>query len=207
MEHEFASIEEGVEFISDRIRSMKSIPKDMREELLAQAVALSDPEPRYALPDFSSSRNTSFIVHSPSHNLHWVVKDDSLKLVETIAPSAVAIVSYSVAPAGILAANPIVLATGLLVIASVLFFRAMKKGVFLSSEDCEVVMALKHMGPSSIEAITDRLNGVHIYGSRMWTPEKTEEALRKLGEIAVEDGSVERLVAKASNGLWSVSGL
>lgn len=54
MEHEFASIEEGVEFISDRIRSMKSIPKELREELLAQAVGLSDPEPLYALPDFSS---------------------------------------------------------------------------------------------------------------------------------------------------------
>lgn len=134
---------------------------------------------------------------------HWAIKNDSLKLVETLSTAATAIATFVAVPA----AAPAVLAVSLLFSAVAVSERLRTKSAPLEPEQYYVLMTLKASGLVSTDQLAEKLSGIHIYGSGVWTESRTLEVLKALQSIHLRDGTTEALVTQASTGLWSTNGI
>lgn len=133
---------------------------------------------------------------------NWVVKNDSLKLVETLSIAAMAITTFIAVPA----AAPAVLATSLILSAVAVSERLRTKSTSLEPEQYTVLMTLKACGPISVEDLAEKLSGTHLFGSGVWTKERTLNALHSLQAIHLHDGTIEVFAIQANNELWSSNG-
>ena len=68
-------------------------------------------------------------------------------------------------------------------------------------------MTLKHLGPSSVQKLTESMNGLSIFSSSPWTEARTLAALNKLKTARQSDGSIVAVVGESGDGLWSTSGI
>jgi hypothetical protein len=117
-----------------------------------------------------------------------------LKLVEGLGAAAIAITTY----AAVATAAPAVLTVTLLFAAVALADKLKKKSASLDEKDYHLVMTLKQIGPATLGQLTNALNGLSIYGSHLWTETSTGDALQKLLQVRLGDGSTEPLVNQAS---------
>ncbi|HTD96539.1 MAG TPA: hypothetical protein VK627_06400 [Edaphobacter sp.] len=134
---------------------------------------------------------------------HWAIKNDNLKLLETLSTAAIAIATFIAVPA----AAPAVLAVTLLFSSVAVSERLRTKSVSLEPEQYRLLMALKACGPISAEQLAEKLSGIHLFGSNVWTESRTLEALKALQLIHLRDGTTESLVTQANTGLWSTNGI
>jgi hypothetical protein len=87
---------------------------------------------------------------------YWTIRNDHLKLVETLAGAAIAITTY----AAVATAAPPVLAVTLLFAAVALADKLKKKSAQLDEESYHVLMTLKEIGPAASTRLSDVLNGI-----------------------------------------------
>jgi hypothetical protein len=85
--------------------------------------------------------------------------------------------------------------------------RLKHKGVILEPEHYRVLMALKEIGPSSVEQLVRALNGLHIAGPPPFTESRVHEILAGLKMIRANDGTLETLAVEAADGTWSANGV
>ena len=176
------------------IASSPNIPSELKSELDKRAGA------------FLEVKQTSGGGHFHGGQLgwsRWVIRNDHLKLVEGLGAAAIAITTY----AAVATAAPAVLAVTLLFAAVALADKLKNKSASLDEKDYHLVMTLKQIGPATPGQLTNALNGLSIYGSHLWTETTTGDALQKLLQVRLGDGSTEPLVNQASDGLWSTNGI
>jgi hypothetical protein len=177
-------------------QSSSEIPADLKPELIKKASAFVE----------------SHTVQSGHHHYggqlgwtRWIVRNDQLNLVSSLAPGAIGIATYATAAAS--AANPVVLAVTLLFSGLAIGSRLKDKAAIVETGDYQVLMTLKQIGPTTPIALTNFLNGVKIFGSGQWKEERVLEILRKFKAFAVRDGSVEEFVQETADGRFSTNGI
>lgn len=175
------------------ISSSPDIPSELKPELSRKASAFLEVVERRGGKFHGGQLGWSY----------WTIRNDHLKLVETLAGAAIAITTY----AAVATAAPAVLAVTLLFAAVALADKLKKKSAQLDEESYHVLMALKEIGPATPARLSDALNGIRIYGLNMWNEDRTLDALKKLQSIRLGDGSTEALVTQAADGLWSANGI
>jgi hypothetical protein len=202
------------------VESIDAYPKSEQEHtrLLAQvreSIEASEDIPSELKPELVRTADREFItlhrVKLPkvsywgirAGSAHYAIKNEYLDMVKQLSAASLAIATYTAATGS----NPIILAITLLCAGAAVGSKLRSKGAQLDPEDYHLIMTLKQLGPSTIETLTDTLNGIDIYGNHMWTIERTSAALQKLKAIRLGDGSIDDFVGQASDGLWSVSGI
>jgi hypothetical protein len=175
------------------ISSSPAIPSELKPELSRKASAFLEVVERRGGKFHGGQLGWSY----------WTIRNDHLKLVETLAGVAIAITTY----AAVATAAPAVLAVSLLFAAVALADKLKKKSAQLDEESYHVLMALKEIGPATPARLSDALNGIRIYGLNMWDEGRTLDALKKLQSVRLGDGSTEALVTQAADCLWSANGI
>lgn len=179
-----------------QIETMQTLPQKLRDALKEHASQLVEPHRETA------SKNTHFYGGQLGWT-YWVVKNDDMNLIAQLSPSAIAITTFLT----VAGSNPIILAVGLLLTALGLAHKFKNKNISLDEQDYKLLMTLKHLGPSSLQKLTESLNGLSIFSSNSWTERLTLAALNKLKTARQGDGSIVALVGESANGLWSTSGI
>ena len=135
--------------------------------------------------------------------LAWVIKNDDLKLLEQLTPAAMAMITFlsvASAPVPVLVAG---LAFSVLGVCN----KLRSKGIVLNPADFHILMALKHVGPSTPSRIAEVLSGLHIYGRDVWDETRVVAVLNKLKLRPQNDGTAVTIVNESSDGRWSVAGM
>lgn len=139
---------------------------------------------------------------------YWAIRTDQLDLAKNLAPVAVPIVTFassslsSAATASPFAAAAVLIWSMLLVAG-----RFRRKRVDLDSDHFRVLMALKHHGPLTIDALHPVVNGITSQGATALSEGRIEALLSELKAISARDGTVEALVAQAANKTWTANGV
>ena len=134
---------------------------------------------------------------------HWAIRKDSLRLVEIIAGTALAIATF----ATVVGSSPVTFAVTLVIAALTLEERLRNKGAYLKDYQYDILVILKAVGPTTAKQVAEHLSGLHIHGPNVWTEERAYDALVILKAVHLGDGSIEALVTQAANGLWAANGI
>ena len=185
--------------LQQHIAASSSIPDELKPVLISRVSGCNE--------------FLEIVTETPNQNYHfqigqlgwkyWAIRNDSLKLLESLSPAAIAITTFMAVPA----AAPAVLAVSLLFGAVALSDRLRNKSAPLEHEQYYVLMTLKAAGPSSPEDLAEKLGGIHLFGRGVWSTTRTLEALQALQSIRLRDGSSEALVTQAHDGRWSTNGI
>jgi hypothetical protein len=98
-------------------------------------------------------------------------------------------------------------AVALLSSVATLMYAIRSKHATLSERDYTLLMVLKQEGPTRAEELLNALNQIRAQTGFTWESNGLLNDLSRLGKIALFDGTVDALVAQASDGRWSVTGL
>lgn len=185
-----------------------------REELIAAVSALTC-RPEWAA-SFAQRCLHEFRVEElpelpPGHlgflvpRYRWVVRDEDLRLVDSLFASASAVVGTNVL-VGSEAATAVV---GVVAAVFTLFRAAYRKGAMLSEQETTLLVALKGIGsPNTVDALVAYLNGEHGNASESeWTTERVKDLLESLERTRLQDGSVVALVERDGRGMWGIAGI
>jgi hypothetical protein len=99
------------------------------------------------------------------------------------------------------------MAVSLVFSALALYRRLLKKMAVIYNEQYKILIALKASGPLTVEELSKNVSGLHIFGNDVWTEERTLKALQGMEAVHLGDGTVEKLVTKASDGRWAANGI
>ena len=178
------------------IEQSSDIPAALKPELLKHTgrfvyseLKRSDPDVHHQLGQIGSKK--------------WAIRSSELKLVSALSPTTLALATVLAGAVG----NPVVFAVGLLMTAVELALRLRQKGVSLCDEQYRVLTVLKEVGPCSEETLLQSINGLDISSATALAYDRLKEILHELSGIRAVDGSVEALVVKANDGLWSTNGV
>jgi hypothetical protein len=186
--------EKRIETIKETIGSWPDISDDVKTELKKRSddfldISITGRDARF------SGGQIGF--------LHWIIKNDDLKMLEQLIPAAMAIVTFlsvANAPVAVMVAG---LAFSTLGIAN----KLRTKGIAVDAADFHVLMTLKQAGPSTASRIAEILSGLHIYGRDVWDENRVVAALNKLKLLPQNDGTTATIVNESSDGRWSTAGI
>jgi hypothetical protein len=185
--------------LQDRITASAEIPEQLKPLIMAQIGKGDHFLHRVYIAPLKKAKHYGL----PLGRTHWVIKNDNLKLLETLSTAAMALTTFIAVPT----AAPAILAVSLLFSAIAVSERLRTKSASLEPEQYYILMTLKASGPSSVEQLAETLGVTHIFGIGVWSNDRTLEALKALQSIHLRDGTVEPLVTLANTGLWSTNGI
>jgi hypothetical protein len=144
--------------IEDAIGSWLDVSDDLKQELLKRSEDLLI---RHDSPNVVRGKTQRAAYGLTLGTRHWIIKNDDLKLLEQLAPAAMAVITYLSVPN----AQAAVMAGGLAFSALTIGNKLRTKGIELDAADFHVLMTLKKLGPSDTTRIAEALSGLHIYGT------------------------------------------
>jgi Flp pilus assembly protein TadB len=145
-----------VKSLKDKLRKSGNIPDELKE-LIVERVSTRDE--LLEIKRFERQVGTEYMTGTLGHK-EWVIKDDSLKLVEILAGAALAIATV----ACVVGAAPGVAAVSLIFGCVALADRLKRKSASLTEEQFHILMTLKALGPSTSKELATRLGSLHIFG-------------------------------------------
>jgi hypothetical protein len=200
--------EEKLAVISEhkkRLEGSANIPEALKPLIIQEFEShgwFLELEYRRPSPDPLGRRTTQFQTGQIGWKF-WAVRNDSLKFVEILSATAMAITTFVV----VVGSSPAVLAVGLIFAAVTLADRLKRKGASLNDEQYKILIAMKAAGPSTLMTLAELLSGLHIYGQNVWTEDRTLAALNLLKSVHLGDGTTEALVTQAADGRWATNGI
>lgn len=187
--------ERAITQAQERLEAMKTLPEELRE-------ALKEHAPQLVQRQRETLKNAHFYGGQLGWT-SWVVKNDDMNLIAQLSPTAIAIATFLT----VAGSSPVVLAVGLILSALAIAHKFKAKNISLEEQEYKLLMTLKHLGPSSVQKLTESMNGLSIFSSNPWTEARTLAALNKLKTARQSDGSIVAVVGESGDGLWSTSGI
>jgi hypothetical protein len=187
-----------VKQVQQKIEGSDHIPDELKT-LIAEGVRT---HPQFLEVEYKNGTGQKFQTGQIGWKF-WAIRKDSLRLVEVLAGTAMAITTF----VAVVGASPAVMAVSLIFAGVALADRLKNKSASLDDEQYRIILCLKGLGPTTLSDLAAKLSGLHIYGENVWTEERTLEALKKLQSVHLGDGSTEALVTQAATGLWAVNGV
>src|SRR5258708_22604665 len=173
-----------------------TIPDDLKELVKVEIASRAPLDARYKHEQVAFQKGVF-------GGKRWAIRKDDFRFIEIIAGTAVAATTF----ATVVTASPAVLAVTLIFAALTLVDRLRRKGAVLDDKQYELIVALKALGPTTVEKLAETATGLHIFGRDVWSEETTLAALNELKAVHLGDGTTEALVTQAANGVWAVNGL
>lgn len=182
--------------VSERIEALQGVSPELKSEILKHRDEFLRLEVERA------PESTKFYGGQLGWK-NWVIKNDDLDFITLLAPSATGLATYVTVPA----ASPIVFAATTLFSALGVARRLKTKSTSLPPDDYRVLMTLKGLGPMSLAALMNVLNGVMIFGTGAWNQDRVLGILKKLQSVQLNDGSVAVFVTEGHDGRWASNGV
>jgi hypothetical protein len=182
------------ESVEHQIASMMGMPPALAAELRARAPAFLRSERR-------EGGNARFYGGQLGWT-NWYIRDDDLDLLKHLTPTAVGVATYLSAVA---AAPWVLVATTLMSVLGVAG-RLRKKSTTLLQRQCQVLTAVKALGPTSLEVLVPMMQE-RVPPPDYWSEARVIQTLQSLQSVRLRDGTVTSFVAQAGDGLWSATGV
>jgi len=147
--------------------------------------------PSFGVVDYPQAPPGAFGWMAP--RLHWVIRDDDLKLSDAFLKAVAA-----AAGAGFFVASaPASAVVGVLAAVYAIFRAVRKKGISLTEEQCFLLTALHQQESPVAVARFSKIIG--------WTEKRAKAGLEALTKLRCNDGSVVAVAALDSDGLWAAA--